>query len=89
MNASFWKPQLRFEVLELTGHTVTALGLCGGLLSCGRECLTGQFTYLTLYITQWRKVTGLARSLARLLTISYMNNEGVDAGGDGSAFYTH
>ena len=20
MNASFWKPQLRFEVLELTGH---------------------------------------------------------------------
>ena len=68
MNVSFWRPRLHPEVLELTSHTVAALG---GLLPSssldGIECLNRQFTYRALYITQWHKVIGLTHSLTRSL----------------------
>ena len=71
MNVSFWRPRLHPEVLELTSHTVAALG---GLLPSssldGIECLNRQFTYRALYITQWHKVIGLTHSLTRSLARS-------------------
>ena len=81
---------MHLEVLELTSHTVTALGLCGGLLPSsslyGTECLNRQFAYLNpLYnpVAQgnW------PHSLANLPTTLYLNIESIDANIDGSEFY--
>jgi len=66
----FWETwsHLRYLNWQAT-RTVTALRLQGGILLSSSlyctECLSRQFTYLTLYITQWHKVIGLTHSYAQ------------------------